>query len=311
MSVQQVVTPGNLGAEFDMGLEEANQIHVKVDGTTVVRAADGTLQAVQLVLNGDGTVRVTPADGSAAWSFDPCCSKPWEKYQGKVCGEVTVTPVVGVDQSRYDWSVWTLDGSAMMMTASINRHPGVGGDGPMVLGAEMETTSPVNQPVVSLIQLGGSGAWATAGDGLTDVQTVTLRFDNAAEYVKFALFGVRASHGHYLDGFSRAPTAYGTSVLNWDGTTLTPAVATTINTLIEFDYTDDPFDELSFTIHRTTGFVHADPGINQFQVLTKYLGPAPNTSVLELFVWDDDGTTLYQSVLDGAMVTNPTIVACP
>lgn len=33
----QVVTPGNLGNEFDLGVLEANKIHVKFDGTSIVR----------------------------------------------------------------------------------------------------------------------------------------------------------------------------------------------------------------------------------------------------------------------------------
>lgn len=49
-----VVTPANLGDEFDIGVIEANKIHVKIDGTTIVRNAGGELEAIQPTL--------TPAD---------------------------------------------------------------------------------------------------------------------------------------------------------------------------------------------------------------------------------------------------------
>ena len=40
-----VVTPGNLGNEFDIGVEEPSKIHVKLDGS-LTRLADGSLSVV-------------------------------------------------------------------------------------------------------------------------------------------------------------------------------------------------------------------------------------------------------------------------
>ncbi|MCB0098500.1 MAG: hypothetical protein KDE46_22360 [Caldilineaceae bacterium] len=44
--MMQVVTPQNLGNEFDLGVIEANKIHIKVDGTTIVRNGDGSVTAL-------------------------------------------------------------------------------------------------------------------------------------------------------------------------------------------------------------------------------------------------------------------------
>ena len=42
-----VVTPGNLGNEFDLGIIEAGKIHVNFDGTSIVRnAGTGVVSAV-------------------------------------------------------------------------------------------------------------------------------------------------------------------------------------------------------------------------------------------------------------------------
>lgn len=43
--MSNLITPTNLGAEFEIGTNVANKITVKTDGTSVVRAADGTLNA--------------------------------------------------------------------------------------------------------------------------------------------------------------------------------------------------------------------------------------------------------------------------
>jgi len=37
MAIEKVVRPQNLGAEFDIGVEESGKIHVKIDGVTLVR----------------------------------------------------------------------------------------------------------------------------------------------------------------------------------------------------------------------------------------------------------------------------------
>jgi len=43
----QVITPGNLGNEFDLGVIEANKIHVNFDGTSIVRnVGTGVVSAV-------------------------------------------------------------------------------------------------------------------------------------------------------------------------------------------------------------------------------------------------------------------------
>lgn len=44
--MQQVVTPQNLGNEFDLGAIEANKIHIKLDAATLVRKADGSISAM-------------------------------------------------------------------------------------------------------------------------------------------------------------------------------------------------------------------------------------------------------------------------
>ena len=41
----QVVTPSNLGQEFELGTTVTDKITIKVDGTSVERASDGTLNA--------------------------------------------------------------------------------------------------------------------------------------------------------------------------------------------------------------------------------------------------------------------------
>lgn len=50
MTTKQVITPANLGHEFELGATEAHKIHLKVDGTTLVRQADGTLTAAKAPL---------------------------------------------------------------------------------------------------------------------------------------------------------------------------------------------------------------------------------------------------------------------
>lgn len=45
MSIKTSVTPANLGNEFDIGTTEANKIHLKIDGITLLRDAAGVLSA--------------------------------------------------------------------------------------------------------------------------------------------------------------------------------------------------------------------------------------------------------------------------
>jgi len=52
-----VVTPGNLGNDFDVGVEEPSKVHVNIDGTSIVRSVMGVLSAVPIVLTKcDGTI---------------------------------------------------------------------------------------------------------------------------------------------------------------------------------------------------------------------------------------------------------------
>ena len=45
MAIKNLLTPDNLGNEFDLGVAEANKIHLKLDGTTIVRDGAGLLSA--------------------------------------------------------------------------------------------------------------------------------------------------------------------------------------------------------------------------------------------------------------------------
>ena len=45
MAIKNVLTPDNLGNEFDLGVEEANKIHLKLDNVTLIRDGAGQLSA--------------------------------------------------------------------------------------------------------------------------------------------------------------------------------------------------------------------------------------------------------------------------
>ena len=298
MSVQQVVTPGDLGAEFDIGAEEANQIHVKLDGVTVVRGADGKLQAVQLVLNGDGTVSVTPADGLNGWSFDSCCSKPWEKYQGKVCYE-RVPPLVALGSEQRYRSIQIFDGMQNMdgFTSSLARETGTAD--PTQIGLRVEVDAIVD-----------------AGGGL-ESRAFRLYFDNVVERLDLSLpnfSNIRGGSGEYLGNFNLMPTS--ASATQWAidtvNGTLSPIVSRTSTTAVVWDYRSvAPFDYLEWTMFTPAGSWTSDPDFSSQRAYTRYSGALSGGEVREAFVWDDNGTTLYQDVLDRAMEVNPTIVACP
>ena len=46
MAIGNLVTSNNLGNEFDVGVTDPGTVRVKIDGTSIQRAADGTLSAV-------------------------------------------------------------------------------------------------------------------------------------------------------------------------------------------------------------------------------------------------------------------------
>ncbi len=69
--MSQIVTPGNLGQEFELGTSVPNKITVKVDGTSVARAADGTLNAPAPVWDNVAKTITFPAvNGAAAQVID-------------------------------------------------------------------------------------------------------------------------------------------------------------------------------------------------------------------------------------------------
>lgn len=59
MSNVRVITPSNLGQEFDLGVIEQGKIHVKVDGTTITRDANGVLSSVGTVVESSNTSKTT------------------------------------------------------------------------------------------------------------------------------------------------------------------------------------------------------------------------------------------------------------
>lgn len=56
MAIDDLVTGTNLGNEFDLGAIDADTIRVRIDGTSIQRAPDGTLSAVA---SGNGTLGLT------------------------------------------------------------------------------------------------------------------------------------------------------------------------------------------------------------------------------------------------------------
>lgn len=288
MSVQQVVAPGNLGAEFDVGVEEANKIHVKVDGATVVRAADGTLQAVRLVQHGDGTVLVTPADGSGAWTFDPCCSRPWEKYGGKVCYELTSAPVAfGTTDANYFLST-----SKNVMTAP--HGFGVPRTGGSALGpAAIDVNMTVGPQVV---------------DASGTAVRIRVAFSNVVERAQLRIGPLYVADGRFLDTFSLLPTTVAGTATYAGGVVTGTGTGSAI---VTWHYPDQPFDVLEFEWTSLTNF-GIDMYLSSWSFGTSYAGSLLNTAaeVRAAFVWDDNGTPRYQDVESGALVVNPTIVAC-
>jgi len=72
MAIEKVVRPQNLGAEFDIGVEESGKIHVKIDGVTLVRdpatgkiAVDTSAIDQTIVSQDAGQVLTAGTDGGA------------------------------------------------------------------------------------------------------------------------------------------------------------------------------------------------------------------------------------------------------
>ena len=61
-----VVTPNNLGSEFEIGTNIANKITVKVDGTSVQRASDGTIHGASPVVDTVAKTMTFPSVNGAA-----------------------------------------------------------------------------------------------------------------------------------------------------------------------------------------------------------------------------------------------------
>lgn len=57
MSNVRVITPSNLGQEFDLGVIEQGKIRIKVDGTTITRDANGVLSSVGTVVENTNTYK--------------------------------------------------------------------------------------------------------------------------------------------------------------------------------------------------------------------------------------------------------------
>jgi len=71
MTIKKVIRPENLGKEFDIGVEETSKIHVKVDGITIVKDAEGKLKVDttatdQIIVSADADqILVAGTDGGA------------------------------------------------------------------------------------------------------------------------------------------------------------------------------------------------------------------------------------------------------
>ena len=79
MAVNDLVTGSVLGNEFDIGVIEAGLIRLRIDGTSITRAVDGTLSsrpplAVANVtagqdINDDGVIQITSLRADAGWAI--------------------------------------------------------------------------------------------------------------------------------------------------------------------------------------------------------------------------------------------------
>ncbi len=73
MTIATVVTPSNLGNEFEIGVTEANKIHLKVDGITLLRSGAGVLSAAgaaavdEVVRAAAALAGVAPADADLGY----------------------------------------------------------------------------------------------------------------------------------------------------------------------------------------------------------------------------------------------------
>lgn len=70
-----LVTPTNLGSEFDIGVIEASKIHIKTDNTTIKRDPSGVLSSVGQVFDFNkltGVASVTSPTGAVtSWACNP------------------------------------------------------------------------------------------------------------------------------------------------------------------------------------------------------------------------------------------------